>query len=179
MTLPALRAASLAAALVLLPGVALAETVAQTLAPPDSQTAAEAFEARMDAFRRAAAAVDADADLDPAQKTARILALWAEQKPHLELFAADAAHEGRRAAADMAADMLAQMDVAAITAAAMAEVAPRMRGVMTNSAWARLDPDQMVTYGLVAQYGVNLAMDALDAAQAAPPAALDAAPCAA
>lgn len=79
----------------------------------------------------------------------------------------------------MAADMLAQMDVAAITAAAMAEVAPRMRGVMTNSAWARLDPDQMVTYGLVAQYGVNLAMDALDAAQAAPPAALDAAPCAA
>lgn len=177
MTLPALRAASLAAALVLLPGVALAETVAQTLAPPDSQTAAEAFEARMDAFRRAA--VDADADLDPAQKTARILALWAEQKPHLELFAADAAHEGRRAAADMAADMLAQMDVAAITAAAMAEVAPRMRGVMTNSAWARLDPDQMVTYGLVAQYGVNLAMDALDAAQAAPPAALDAAPCAA
>lgn len=177
MTLPALRAASLAAALVLLPGVALAETVAQTLAPPDSQTAAEAFEARMDAFRRAA--VDADADLDPAQKTARILALWAEQKPHLELFAADAAHEGRRTAADMAADMLAQMDVAAITAAAMAEVAPRMRGVMANSAWARLDPDQMVTYGLVAQYRVNLAMDALDAAQAAPPAALDAAPCAA
>lgn len=161
MTLPALRAASLAAALILLPGAAFAQperVPGAESAENRLQAAADVFEARMEAFRLASDAVQADARLSPAQKSARLAALWDEQKPHIGAFAAEAASAGR----EMAAAMTAQIDVAALTAAALADAAPRLRGLIANSAWTRLDADQMVTHGLVAQYGVDRAMDALD-----------------
>lgn len=133
MSLPPLPAAALAAALVLLPGAALAQPLSQPLGQPTEAAA------------------------------------------HRSQAAAEAAREGLRTAADL----LAQMDVAAITAAAMADLAPLVQRMTADRAGTRLDPDQMVTYGLIAQYGVDLAMDALDEAQGALTPAIDPTPCAA
>ena len=68
---------------------------------------------------------------------------------------------------------LAEIDIEAIVREATAGIAPMVEGLSTNGAWAQADPDHMVTYGLVAQYGMDQALDAMDeveAALAVPPA---------
>ena len=51
----------------------------------------------------------------------------------------------------------------AVVAEALAGVEPMVQGLATNSAWAQADPDQMVTYGLVAQYALDQAAREPDA----------------
>jgi len=101
------------------------------------------------------------------------------QPPHAAAHRPQATAEAAREGLRTAADLLARMDVAALTAAAMADVAPLVQGTTADGAWTRLDPDQMVTYGLVAQYRLDLALDALDEAQAALRPPIAPAPCAA
>ena len=58
-------------------------------------------------------------------------------------------------------------------AEALAGVEPMVQGLATNGAWAQVDPDQMVTYGLMADYAVGQteeAMAEVEAAFTAPPA---------
>ena len=60
-----------------------------------------------------------------------------------------------------------QIDVEAIVREAMAGVEPAIEGLATNGAWAQADPEQMITYGLIAQYGMDQALDAMDEVEAA------------
>lgn len=58
-------------------------------------------------------------------------------------------------------------DIDAVVAEALADVEPMMQGLMTNGAWAQADPDQMVTYGLMADYAVGQTEEALEEVEAA------------
>lgn len=153
-----IRALSLAAALALLPvSAAVAE---EHKTPAETQLeAAAAFEARMEAFAARAESIQADPRLDAAQAEARIAALWRDYQPHVTAFTAEAT----RQASQIAAQSLAQMDVEAVVAEALSGVAPLVQGLAAHGAWAQADPDQIVTYGLIAQYGLDQALDALDA----------------
>lgn len=73
-------------------------------------------------------------------------------------------------------EALAGVDFAALTAGAMAEAgaAEEIRGAMAgaqgmvvNGSWASGDPEHMATYGLVADYAVGEALDAVDEVEAA------------
>lgn len=166
-----IRVLSLAAALAVLPlSAALA-------GDPDSpseaaiEAAAEAFEARMSAFGARAEAVGADPSLSEGQREARIAAIWTEYAPEVSAFTAEIS----RHAALIACEALADIDVEALVADAMndpevvaaLEAAPVMaRGIATNGAWAAHDPEQAVTYGLIAQYALDQATEAVDEADA-------------
>lgn len=154
-----IRALSLAAALALLPVSAAVAEEHKTPAETQLEAAAAAFEARMEAFAARAESIQADPRLDPAQAEARIAALWRDYQPHVTAFTAEAT----RQASQIAAQSLAQMDVEAVVAEALSGVAPLVQGLAAHGAWAQVDPDQMVTYGLIAQYGLDQALDALDA----------------
>jgi len=71
---------------------------------------------------------------------------------------------------------IASVDFAALTAGAMDEAgaAEEIRGAMAgaqgmvaNGSWASNDPEHMATYGLVADYAIGEALDAVDEVEAA------------
>lgn len=160
-----IRALSLAAALVLSPAsAALAqEPQAATEAQDRLDAAAADFEKRMEEFGQRAEAIDADGRLTDEQKEQRLEALWAQYEPHVAAFTALAT----RQAGLIAQQALAEVDVEAVVTQALAGVGAMAHGLATNGAWAEADPDHMVTYGLLAQYGMDEALDALEEADEA------------
>ena len=161
-----IKALSLAAALALLP---LSAAVAADVRGPSEdalEAAAHAFEARMEAFGERAEAISADKGLTEAQRERRIAALWTEYQPDVTAFTAVAT----RHASAIAAEALAGIDVDAIVSEALAEVEASgalnaARGIAANGAWASHDPEHMATYGLMAEYVIGEAIDALDEAE--------------
>ena len=168
-----IRLLSLTAALALLP---LSSALAQDGTPaPESaevrlETAASAFEARMEAFGERAEAISEDKSLSESVRGQRVAALWAEYAPDVAAFTAEATKH----ASEIAAQALKDIDVDALVADAMndPEVKQAMeegvhKGVVTangiaqNSAWTNPTPEQMETYGLVAQYALDQAADAV------------------
>lgn len=162
-----IKALSLAAALALLP---LSASVADEVRGPSEdalEAAAEAFEARMEAFGERAEAISEDASLSKVERETRIAALWTEYQPDVMAFTAEAT----RHAGAIASEALAEIDVDAIVSDALAEadVSGALAAVgqmAANGAWASNDPEHMATYGLIADYAVGEAMDALDEANA-------------
>ncbi len=159
-----IRALSLAAALAVLPlSAALAEEP-QTASEAAIEAAAQSFEARMEAFGERAEAIAEDENLTEAQRETRIEAIWAEYQPEVAAFTAEVS----RHAGQIAQEALANIDVEALVADAMndPEVQEALRsapimaqGMVSNGAWAANDPEQMVTYGLIAQYALDQATD--------------------
>ncbi len=167
-----IKALSLAAALAVLPLSAALAADPQT-APKASTDAAEAaieaaaerFEARMEAYGERAEAISEDAGLTEEQKKLRIAAIWAEYEPDVAAFTAVVSDN----VGAIVGGALADIDIEGIVASAMAEVeqsgALRVAdGVASNGAWASNDPEHMATYGLVAQYALGEALDAVDEA---------------
>lgn len=160
-----IKALSLAAALALLP---LSTAVAADVRGPSEdalEAAADAFEARMEAFGERAEAISEDKSLTESQRELRIAALWTEYQPDITAFTAVAA----RHASAIAAEALAEIDVDAVVTEALAAVEESgalvaAQGIAANGAWASNDPEHMATYGLMAEYAVGEAMDALDEA---------------
>lgn len=139
------------------------------------EAAAAAFEVRMEAFGRRAEAIDEAEGLSDEQREARMAALWNEYQPEVAVFSAAIAEQAS-AIAQLALASVAEMDLGTLITDALthSEVQEALRavpamanGVASNGAWAQNDPEQLVTYGLMAQYGMDLAMDeAEDAAEA-------------
>ncbi|RZJ04071.1 MAG: hypothetical protein EON89_09390 [Brevundimonas sp.] len=128
------------------------------------EAAAKAFGERMKGFETNAKTICADAALSDEAKEVRIAALWSQYEPEINAFAAVAARLGPQ----IAAEALSQIDVAALTSEAMAEVqnSGAMQGAMgvaRNSAWTSGDPEHMETMGLMASYALGEAMDEADA----------------
>ena len=164
-----IRALSLAAALALLPVSAAVAQEAKTAAEIQLEAAAAAFETKMEEFGERAEAIQDDDDLDDTAKGLRIAALWSEYQPHVAAFTSLATQQ----AGEIAQQALAAIDIDAVVAEALAGVEPMVQGLATNGAWAQADPDQMVTYGLMADYAVGQteeAMAEVEAAFTAPPA---------
>lgn len=171
---------SLAAALAVLP---LTQAVADERKTPSEaaiEEAANAFEARMEAFGERAEAINEDKSLTDTQREAKIATLWSEYQPEVAVFTAVVSQH----AGQIASEALANIDVDALVHEALDT--PEVKAALTgaagmarNGAWAQNDPEQMVTYGLMAQYGVDQAMDAIaddgDEAKAAKAAEADAA----
>jgi len=169
-----IRALSLTAALALLP---LSSALAQDAPPrPGSaearlEQASKAFEARMETFGERAEAISEDESLSDDEKGSRISALWGEYAPDIAAFTAEAT----RQASVVAAEALKDIDVDALVADALndPEVKQAMEngvaagtGIIRNSAWTNPDSEQIETYGLIAQYALDQAGDAVDAAEA-------------
>ena len=175
-----IKALSLAAARAVLP---LSVADAQEPEPAEAsaasaeaaiEAAAERFELRMEEFGERAEALSADESLPEAQREARVAALWGEYAPDVQAFTAVVTQH----AATIAGQGLAEIDVEALVADALADVdlsgAMAMAGgVAANGSWASNDPEHMATYGLMADYAiggaldeVDMAMDELDAAPA-------------
>ena len=168
-----IRLLSLTGALALLP---LSSALAQDGTPaPESaevrlETAASAFEARMEAFGERAEAISEDKSLSESVRGQRIAALWAEYAPDVAAFTAEATKH----ASEIAAQALKDIDVDALVADAMNDPEVKQaiedglhKGVVTangiaeNSAWTNPTPEQMETYSLVAQYALDQAADAV------------------
>lgn len=158
-----IRALSLAAALALLPVSAAVAQEARTAAEVELEAAAAAFENRMEEFGERAEAIQDDDELDETAKGLRIAALWSEYQPHVSAFTSVAAQQ----AGEIARQALADVDIDAVVAEALAGVEPMVEGLATNGAWAHADPDQMITYGLMADYAVGQAEDALEEVETA------------
>lgn len=183
-----IRLLGLSAALILAPLSVHAATAQEDAAPHDAapraaearlESAASAFEARMETFGQRAEAISEDQSLSEAERGARIGALWSEYAPDVAAFTAETTQH----AAEMAAEALKEIDVDALVAEALndPEVKQAMEegaqhgvaaatGIVRNSAWTNPDPDQMVTYGLIAQYALDQAADAVTAEAVEPPA---------
>lgn len=165
-----IKALSLAAALAVLPLSAALAADPQTAPEASSNTAeaaieaaAERFEARMEAFGERADAISKDGSLTETERGMRIAAIWTEYQPDVTAFT-DTVTEHVGAIAGAA---LAEVDIEGIVAEAMAGVAESgalnvAQGVAANGAWASNDPEHMATYGLVAEYAVGEAMDAIE-----------------
>ena len=163
-----IRALSLAAALALLPVSAAVAQESKTAAEVQLEAAAAKFEKKMEEFGERAEAIQDDDDLDDTAKGLRIAALWSEYQPHVAAFTSLATQQ----AGEIAQQALAAIDIDAVVAEALAGVEPMVQGLATNGAWAQVDPDQMVTYGLMADYAVGQteeAMAEVEAAFTAPP----------
>ncbi|MDI1280272.1 hypothetical protein [Brevundimonas sp.] len=158
-----IKALSLAATLALLP---LSTALAQEATSPSEaaiEQAAAALEARMENFGERAAALSLDQTLADAERETRMAALWAEYQPDLSAFAATAAMH----ATALAAEALADIDLESLAGEALAGVDMQgalamAGGVARNGAWTSNDPEQMVTYGLMADYVLGQAIDAVD-----------------
>lgn len=149
------------------------------------EAAAKTFGERMETFDARAKSICADTALNETGKQARVDALWAEYQPDVQAFAALAASLGPQIAAEALAEIdiaaltskaMADIDVEAIAAEAMAEVEASgavqgAMGIARNSAWTSGDPEHMETLGLAAQYAIG---EAADAAQAEAEAEADA-----
>ena len=168
-----IRLLSLTGALALLP---LSSALAQDGTPaPESaevrlETAASAFEARMETFGERAEAISEDKSLSESVRGQRVAALWAEYAPDVAAFTAEATKH----ASEIAAQALKDIDVDALVADAMNDPEVKQaieegvhKGVVTangiaeNSAWTNPTPEQMETYSLVAQYALDQAADAV------------------
>lgn len=167
-----IRALSLAAALSLLPlSAALAQTPASSVPAPADPASAEAaleaagaaFEARMEEFGARAEAIAEDESLSEDQREAAIMALWAEYEPDVLAFTSAAS----ALSPQIASEALAEINVDALVAEALADpsVGAAM-GMAQNGAWASQDPEHMATYGLMADYALGQASDAMDEAAA-------------
>ncbi|QTC91345.1 hypothetical protein [Brevundimonas goettingensis] len=170
---------SLAAALAVLPLTQAAADERKTPSEAAIEAAASAFEARMEAFGERAEAINDDKSLTDAQREMKIAALWSEYQPEVAVFTAVVSQH----AGQIASEALANIDVDALVHQALdtPEVQAALTGaagMARNGAWAQNDPEQMVTYGLMAQYGVDQALDAIaddaDKAEAAKDAEADA-----
>ncbi len=169
-----IRILSLAAALAVLPLSSALAGDPESQSPSEAaiEAAAEAFEARMETFGARAEAISADKSLTETQRDVRIATLWAEYQPEVAVFtAAISRHAGAIAQA-----ALADIDVEALVEDALND--PEIKAAMTgaagmasNGAWAQDDPEQMVTYGLMAQYGLDQILDHADDADEADEAA--------
>lgn len=157
-----IRALSLSAALAVLPLSAALADEPQTASEAAIEAAASAFEARMEAFGERAEAISEDESLSETQREARIAAIWSEYQPGVAVFTAEVS----RHAGQIAREALANIDVEALVADALNDpevqdalrTAPALtRGMVSNGAWAANDPEQMVTYGLIAQYALDQA----------------------
>lgn len=166
-----IRVLSLAAALAVLPLSTALAGEQQTPSEAAIETASAAFEARMEAFGERAEAISDDESLSEDQREMRIAALWTEYQPEVSAFTA----EITRHAGQIAAEALANIDVEALVADAMNDpevqqalaAAPVMaQGIVSNGAWASNDPEQLVTYQLMAQYALDQASDAVVAEEA-------------
>jgi len=162
-----IRALSLAAALALLP---LSSAMAGPKSAPEEalEAAAKAFEIRMEDFGRRAEAIAEDKALTETQRDARLAALWAEYQPALNDFTKAASEQ----AGAIAQAALAEIDVEALVAdalkqadaeGAIVKAGALAAGMAQNGAWATDDPEQMATYGLIAQYAIDQATDEADA----------------
>ena len=163
-----IKALSLAAALALLPMTAAVAQEARGPSEDAIEAAAAAFEARMEAFGARAEAISEDAGLTEAQRETRIAVLWSEYQPDVTAFTAVVSEH----AATIAAEALAGIDIEAVVTEALAGVEASgalagARGMAANGAWASNDPEHMATYGLMADYALGSAMDALDEGDAA------------
>ena len=162
-----IKALSLAAALAILPVSAAVADPQQGASERSIEAAAEAFEVRMEAFGARAEAISEDASLSEAERETRIAALWTDYQPDVTAFTAVVTEH----ASAIAAQALAEIDVEALVAEALAGVEmsgalAAAGGMAANGAWASNDPEHMVTYGLMANYAVGEAMDSLDAVEA-------------
>jgi hypothetical protein len=159
-----IRILSLAAALAVLPLSAAVAEENKTPSEAAIERAASAFEARMESFGARAEAINDDKSLTDAQREAKVATLWSEYQPEVAVFTAVVSeHAGK-----IASEALANIDVNALVHDAMSspEVQAALSGaggMARNGAWAQNDPEQMVTYGLMAQYGVDQAVDAMAA----------------
>jgi len=158
-----IRALSLAAALALLPVSAAVAQESKTAAEIQLEAAGAAFETKMEEFGERAEAIQNDDALDETTKGLRIAALWSEYQPHVSAFTSLATQQ----AGEIAQQALAEIDIDAVVAEALAGVEPMVQGLASNGAWAHADPDQMVTYGLMADYAVGQSEEALDEVEAA------------
>lgn len=170
-----IRLLSLAAALAVLPlSSALAGDEPKVSGPSEAaiEAAAAAFEARMEAFGERAEAISEAPGLTEMQRQTRIAALWAEYQPEVTAFTATVTHH----AGAIAHAALADIDVEALVSDALKdpEVQAAMDkgmagglGVARNSAWTNPDAEQIRTYGLIAQYALDQAADAVEDADAA------------
>ncbi|WP_029418210.1 hypothetical protein, partial [Brevundimonas bacteroides] len=162
-----IRVLSLAAALAVLPLNAALASDPETEAERAIEAASEAFEARMEAFGERAEAIAEDESLTEDQRDQRIGALWAEYAPEVSRFTAEIS----RHAGAIAQQALADIDVEALVADALndPEVQAAIQGgvgMATNGAWASQDPEHIQTYGLVAQYALDQAAEAVTEAEA-------------
>lgn len=162
-----IRVLSLAAALAVLPLNAALASDPETDAERAIEAASEAFEARMEAFGERAEAIAEDESLTEVEREQRIGALWAEYAPEVSRFTAEIS----RHAGAIAQQALADIDVEALVEEALndPEVQAAIQGgvgMATNGAWASNDPEHMQTYGLVAQYALDQAAEAVTAAEA-------------
>ncbi|CAN5437857.1 hypothetical protein BH10PSE1_BH10PSE1_21390 [soil metagenome] len=168
-----LAALGLAAALSVLPlSSALAQDEPKTPSEAAIEAAAEAFEARMEAMGDRSEAIANDKSLSEEQRAAQLEALQAEYAPQIAEFTASITQQ----AAQIAQEALANLDVGALVQAALndPEVQAEMQqgiaagtGIARNSAWTNPDPEQLRTYGLVAQYALDQAADAVEDADEA------------
>ncbi len=172
------RAFSLAAALALLPlSAALAQDAAPTTAEAKAEAAAtaaaearieaaaEAFEARMEAFGERAEALAENAALSEAQKGTAMAALWAEYQPEVSAFTAEITAQ----AGAIAQAALADIDVEDLVEDAMKSeefkgAMDAANGMARNGAWDQNDPEQRVTYELIADYAMGEASEAVEEA---------------
>lgn len=172
-----IRILSLAAALAVLPlSAAYAGDEPKTPSEAAIEAAAEAFEARMESFGERAEAISEIPGLTEAEREGRMAALWAEYQPEVTAFTATVTqHAGAIAQA-----ALADIDVEALVSdalndpevkAAMDQGVAAGTGIARNSAWTNPDPEQMRTYGLIAQYALDQAADAVEDADDASDAA--------
>lgn len=167
-----IKALSLAAALAVLPlSAALAADFqaapqsASDVAEAAIEAAAERFEARMEAYGERAEAISEDSSLTETQKKLRIAEIWAEYEPDVAAFTAMVSEN----VGAVAGAALAEIDIEGIVAEAMNAVEESgalqvASGVAANGAWASNDPEHMATYGLMAEYAVGEALDAIDEA---------------
>lgn len=63
------------------------------------------------------------------------------------------------AAAALALNLVQAVDIEALTQQAVAGGLAVVDGVATNGAWSKPDPDQIVTYGLMADYALHTAAE--------------------
>jgi len=185
-----IRALSLTAALALLPlSAALAQDgpaqdgkASPSAYQPGSaearlESAADAFEKRMETFGERAEAISEDETLSESERGQRIAALWSDYAPDVAAFTAEATKH----ASELAAEALKDIDVDALVEQALndPEVQQAMEeglqqgiaagtGIVRNSAWTNPDPEQIETYGLIAQYALDQAGDALESEDEAP-----------
>lgn len=170
-----IRILSLAAALAVLPlSSALAGEAKTPRSPSEAaiEAAAEAFEARMESFGERAEAINDIPGLTGTQREMRMAALWAEYQPEVTAFTATVTQH----AGEIAKAALADINVEALVSQALND--PEVRaamdegmagglGIARNSAWTNPDSEQLRTYGLVAQYALDQAADAVEDANAA------------
>jgi enamine deaminase RidA (YjgF/YER057c/UK114 family) len=176
-----IRILSLAAALAVLPlSTALAGDEPKTPSEAAIEAAAEAFEARMETFGERAEAISEAPGLTDAQRQTQIAALWSEYQPEVTAFTATVTQH----AGEIAQAALANIDVEALVSqalndpevkAAMDQGVAAGTGIARNSAWTNPDEEQLRTYGLIAQYALDQASDAVEDADDAEDAAAEAA----